>query len=291
MACVSPGTARGVAGKGSVLLEAAVPSLLTSSRRGKENRRDELGRARTRTLDRLHRLVLALFPGGAEKFLSAAQGRALMATIKPRDIAGKTRRRLVVELITELETIDTRHRTANVHPRRSGGPHEGLDPASGLASRGNFPTPDPPALTRAHELILVGETRNRTTLVHGDPFRPCPRAVAVFTDDDVRDVHGKRTARGPLMRDSDIRVQTRLGGVCGRYRPQTEIADVDLEIVGEHLVEPVIAAGVAEVTVQRDHLVNLQSVADAQAHPNPHSHGAASAEASSATGHAALSSA
>jgi hypothetical protein len=30
----------------------------------------------------------------------------MIATIKPRDIVGKTRRRLAVELITELEAID-----------------------------------------------------------------------------------------------------------------------------------------------------------------------------------------
>jgi len=66
-------------------------------------RRDELGRARTQTINRIHRLLLELLPGGANKFLSAAQARALIATTRPRDIAGKTRRKLVAELITELE--------------------------------------------------------------------------------------------------------------------------------------------------------------------------------------------
>jgi len=70
------------------------------------DRRDELGRARTQTINRLHRLLLELFPGGAKRFLSSRQARALIATIKPRDIVGKTRRRLVVELIVELEGID-----------------------------------------------------------------------------------------------------------------------------------------------------------------------------------------
>ena len=70
------------------------------------DRRDELGRARTQVVNRLHRLLLELFPGGAKPFLSARQARALIATIKPRDLPGKTRRRLVVELIGELETID-----------------------------------------------------------------------------------------------------------------------------------------------------------------------------------------
>ena len=67
------------------------------------DRRDELGRARTQTVNRLHRLLLELFPGGAKQFLSAQQARAMPATIRPRDLPGRTRRRLAAELITELE--------------------------------------------------------------------------------------------------------------------------------------------------------------------------------------------
>jgi transposase len=70
------------------------------------DRRDELGRTRTQTVNRLHRLLLELFPGGAKQFLSSHQTRAMIATIKPRDIVGKTRRRLAVELIVEVEGID-----------------------------------------------------------------------------------------------------------------------------------------------------------------------------------------
>ena len=70
------------------------------------DRRDELGRARTQTINRIHRLLLELIPGGAKQFLSAAQARALLATTRPRDVVGKTRRRLAAELITELEGID-----------------------------------------------------------------------------------------------------------------------------------------------------------------------------------------
>jgi transposase len=76
------------------------------------DRRDELGRARTQTINRLHRVLLELFPGGAKQFLSAPQARALIATTKPRDMVGKTRRRLAVELVTELEAIDKKIKTA-----------------------------------------------------------------------------------------------------------------------------------------------------------------------------------
>ena len=70
------------------------------------DRCDELGRARTQSANRLHRLLLQLFPGGAQRSLSATQARALIATIRPRDVVGKTRRRLAVELIGEIETLD-----------------------------------------------------------------------------------------------------------------------------------------------------------------------------------------
>lgn len=76
------------------------------------DRRDELGRARTQTVNRLHRILLELFPGGAKQFLSAQQARALVATVKPRDLPGKTRRRLAVELIGELEAIDRKMKAA-----------------------------------------------------------------------------------------------------------------------------------------------------------------------------------
>jgi transposase len=74
------------------------------------DRRDELGRARTQVAGRLHRLLLELLPGGARKFLSARQARALIATVKPRDLAGKTRRRLAVELTGEPGAIDKKTR-------------------------------------------------------------------------------------------------------------------------------------------------------------------------------------
>ena len=77
------------------------------------DRRDELGVARTQTVNRLHRLLLELLPGGAKKFLSAAQAKELLAAVRPRDIAGKTRRRLAAEMITELARIDKRIKTAD----------------------------------------------------------------------------------------------------------------------------------------------------------------------------------
>jgi transposase len=44
------------------------------------DRRDELGRARTQTINRLHRLLLELFPGGAKQFHSSQE-----APVSPLD--------------------------------------------------------------------------------------------------------------------------------------------------------------------------------------------------------------
>ncbi|MFE4463121.1 IS110 family transposase [Nocardia tengchongensis] len=77
------------------------------------DRRDELGRARTQTVNRIHRLLMELVPGGAKKFLSAMQARALLATITPVDPVGLVRKRLVAEQIDDLETIDRKIKSAD----------------------------------------------------------------------------------------------------------------------------------------------------------------------------------
>jgi transposase len=77
------------------------------------DRRDRLGQARTETLGRLHTLLLELVPGGAKKYLSAPQARALLNTVRPRDIVGRTRRQLASELITELAVIDKKIKDAD----------------------------------------------------------------------------------------------------------------------------------------------------------------------------------
>jgi Transposase len=77
------------------------------------DRRDGLGRARTEAVSRLHHLLLELVPGGAKQFLSAPQARALLNTVRPRRIVGRTRRQLASELITEIDVIDKKIKAAN----------------------------------------------------------------------------------------------------------------------------------------------------------------------------------
>jgi transposase len=77
------------------------------------DRRDELGVTRTAVVSRLHRLLLELVPGGAKTFLSVTQARAVLATVRPRDLVGKTRRQLAAELINDLAAIDQKIKAAD----------------------------------------------------------------------------------------------------------------------------------------------------------------------------------
>jgi transposase len=77
------------------------------------DRRRSLGEDHTRMICQLHRLLLELIPGGAKKALSAAQAKALLARVRPRDAAGKARRMVAAELISDLERIHQRKKAAN----------------------------------------------------------------------------------------------------------------------------------------------------------------------------------
>jgi transposase len=77
------------------------------------DRRRSLGEDHTRMVSQLHQLLLELIPGGAKKDLSAAQAKALLAKVRPRDTAGKTRRRVAAELVADLERIYARKKAAD----------------------------------------------------------------------------------------------------------------------------------------------------------------------------------
>jgi Transposase len=58
------------------------------------DRRDELGAARTLTINRLRRLLVELVPGGAKKALTARQARKMLAAVPAGDVVRETRRQL-----------------------------------------------------------------------------------------------------------------------------------------------------------------------------------------------------
>ena len=70
------------------------------------DRREELTRAKVQTVNRLQRLLSELTPGKAKKNITALQAKEILTSVRPRDLAGKTRRRLAAEQLAELVVIE-----------------------------------------------------------------------------------------------------------------------------------------------------------------------------------------
>jgi len=70
------------------------------------DRRYELTRTRIQTVNRLQRLLAELTPGKAKRDITTVQAKAILASVRPRDLAGKTRRRLAAEQLAELVVVD-----------------------------------------------------------------------------------------------------------------------------------------------------------------------------------------
>jgi transposase len=75
------------------------------------DRRDELSARRVQTVNRLHRLLTELIPGGAGKDLTATRAKKLLASVKPRSLVGRTTRRMAVEEVADLVATDARLKT------------------------------------------------------------------------------------------------------------------------------------------------------------------------------------
>jgi transposase len=54
-----------------------------------------------------------MLSGGAKKHLSAAQARTILAAVRPRDAVGKTRKRVAMERVADLERIYARKKAAD----------------------------------------------------------------------------------------------------------------------------------------------------------------------------------
>ena len=72
------------------------------------DRRDELTQERTRVVNRLHRLLRELRPGGAPPRLSADRAQALLRRLCPAGAADRERLRMARELVREVRTLDRR---------------------------------------------------------------------------------------------------------------------------------------------------------------------------------------
>src|SRR3954451_12915791 len=76
------------------------------------DRREALTRRRVQTVDRLQALLAELLPGQAKKDITALQAKAMLAGIRPRDVAGRTRRRIAAEELAELIAVDAKIKKA-----------------------------------------------------------------------------------------------------------------------------------------------------------------------------------
>ena len=82
------------------------------------DRRDELSKSRVQAANRLHRLLAELVPGQSKKNITTGQAKAILATVRSRDVVGKTRRRLAAEQITELVAVEKKIKTLTRNSRR-----------------------------------------------------------------------------------------------------------------------------------------------------------------------------
>ena len=76
------------------------------------DRREALTRRRVQTVNRLQALLAELLPGQAKKDITPLQAKAMLASVRPRDIAGRTRRRIAAEELAELITVDAKVKRA-----------------------------------------------------------------------------------------------------------------------------------------------------------------------------------
>jgi transposase len=71
-------------------------------------RRQDLVAARTQTINRLHRLLMDLIPGGARRNLTANRAGALLATVTPAGAPAVTRWQLATELVADVRQLEQR---------------------------------------------------------------------------------------------------------------------------------------------------------------------------------------
>ncbi len=175
------------------------------------DRRRSLGEEHTRKVSQLHPLLLELLPGGAKKDLSAAQAKALLAKVRPRDVVGKTRRRVAAELVADLERIYARKKAADKELKdlvaatgtAPAGParHRTLRcrPAAGRGRR-HHPVPRPQPLR-----VLDRHRPHRRLLRRPRPAPAVPRREPA--DQPRAAHHGHRPAAQPHRRPRLLRPQ------------------------------------------------------------------------------------
>ena len=76
------------------------------------DRRNILTRRCVATVDRLQAMLAELLPGQAKRDITTGQAKAMLASVRPRDLVGKTRRRIAAEGLADLIVIETKMKKA-----------------------------------------------------------------------------------------------------------------------------------------------------------------------------------
>ncbi|WP_404351729.1 IS110 family transposase [Phycicoccus jejuensis] len=77
------------------------------------DRREELTRAKVQAVNRLHRVLSELLPGQAKKDITVLQAKAILASVRPRDQVGKTRKLLALEYLAEMAAIEKKVKSSS----------------------------------------------------------------------------------------------------------------------------------------------------------------------------------
>ena len=76
------------------------------------DRREALTRHRVQTVCRLQALLAELLPGQAKRDITTGQAKKMLSLVRPRDIAGKTRRRIAAEELADLIAVEDKIKKA-----------------------------------------------------------------------------------------------------------------------------------------------------------------------------------
>ena len=76
------------------------------------DRREALTRRRVQTVNRLQALLAELLPGQAKKDITTVAGQGDARPVRPRDVAGKTRRGIAAEELAELVAVEAKMKKA-----------------------------------------------------------------------------------------------------------------------------------------------------------------------------------
>jgi transposase len=98
----------GIAALTSTRLNTAAVDAAVIAMRALVEHRDDLVKARTQTVNRLHALLTHLTPAGAPRGLTADRAADILRQIRPREPAIKTLRSLAADLVAEIRHLDRR---------------------------------------------------------------------------------------------------------------------------------------------------------------------------------------